>query len=367
MRSSLLQAYPHAQCHLFQEKEVKMAVDKGKCNKSVGADMVPQELLRAIADNAVGIKGLTEFFNELLCQQTLPDKWQQSILTLLSKMDVPHHASQLRPVALTSHIYKTFSRLVLQRISARLMLQGPEQTSCPGRQAADFLWCLQNVAQLSLEWGSGLVMAKLDVSRAFDSLNRRVLASIPWEVSMIIRMLQAEVHVIPTVWGEASYLAGSGVKQGAVESPWIFSWVMSLIMTKVRDPAEEHTNWLAGAPLARVVYMDDLVGWSARTETLQKHLLKVQAEMEKWVLKVNLGKSAMICFGDVGVKKIQLRGQELLAQEENTPLMVMGLPTGPGSPVRTSWRCCVKGPGVGSDRGGKFFTLGRALAKGTES
>ena len=104
---------------------------------------------------------------------------------------------------------------------------------------------------------------------------------------------------------------------------------MSLILSKVRDPDEMNRNWLRGAPLARVAYMDDLVGWSARTETLQSQMQNIQAEMEKWGLKVNLEKSAMICFGEVGEKKIHLRGQEFVAQADNTPLMVMGLPVGP--------------------------------------
>ena len=201
MRAALLRDNPNTQFARFQEKEVKQAVDNGKCRKSVGADMVPQELLRAVANTEAGLKGLTHFFNDLLCQHSMPESWHTSILTLLSKVEVPHQASQLRLVVLTSHVYKTFSRLVLHRISSSLTPLGPEQTSCPGRQAADFVWSLQNICQLSLEWGSGLAMAKLVVARAFDSLDRRMLAralvkelgaEFPWEVGVVIRMLQAD-------------------------------------------------------------------------------------------------------------------------------------------------------------------------------
>ena len=145
-------------------------------------------------------------------------------------------AGQLRPIALCSHVYKTYSRIIMQRVSAQFFPPiGPEQTACRGRQAGDTTWALQNIAQLSLEWGIGLSKAKLDISRAFDSVNRRTVAkrliekfgdSRPAEVTSLLMMLESEVHLIPTEWGQCEYSVGTGVKQGALESPWLFALVV---------------------------------------------------------------------------------------------------------------------------------------------
>ena len=119
LRQSLLRRRPETVCEEFDEEEVKRAVMKGKGKKAIGPDEVPQKLLKALVEVEEGLSGLTTFFNSILPSQCMPQQWQTSILTLLAKVEVPCHASQLRPVALTNRVYKTFSRLVLQRISRR--------------------------------------------------------------------------------------------------------------------------------------------------------------------------------------------------------------------------------------------------------
>ena len=119
LRQSLLGRRPETVCEEFDEEEVRRAAMKGKGKKAKGPDEVPQKLLTALVEVEEGLSGLTTFFNSVLPSQCMLQQWQTSILTLLAKVEVPCHASQLRPVALTSRVYKAFSRLVLQRISRR--------------------------------------------------------------------------------------------------------------------------------------------------------------------------------------------------------------------------------------------------------
>ena len=63
-------------------------------------------------------------------------------------------------------------------------------------------------------------------------------------------MLEAETHVIPTTWGDVTY--------ERVESPWLFVWVISIMLRHTRQGQGEGDNWLQESPLARVAYMDDL-------------------------------------------------------------------------------------------------------------
>ena len=338
LKEEILLCHPDTRHTAFSEDEVKQAVNAGKVRKAVGIDGVPQELLQKLVQTPTGLEGLTQFFNRVLWSSCLPEQWKVCILTLLAKTDCPCDASQLRPIALSSHVYKTFSRLIMQRMTASLYPSGPEQTACQGRQAAEFTMTLQLVSQLSLEWGCGLAMAKLDISRAFDAVDRRVLArklfekfhhSHPGEVYMLITMLESESHLITTQWGTVQYGVGSGVKQGAVESPWLFAWLVDLILQNVKSQIGDEDNWLTGAPVARTAYMDDVVGWSDSTAKLQVRISALQREMEGWGLQLNLSKSSLLCYGNVGVKHIVVGNQRLEALPENTPLEVMGVPIGP--------------------------------------
>ena len=59
-------------CREFDAQEVKSAVMKGKNNKAVGPDSVPQELLKALAEDELGLSELTRFFNSILTTQCMP-------------------------------------------------------------------------------------------------------------------------------------------------------------------------------------------------------------------------------------------------------------------------------------------------------
>ena len=151
LKEELLRQHPAAERELFTEDEVKRAVCAGKSRKAVGCDGVPQELLHALVQSSKGLTGLTSFFNRVMKSSCLPTQWKVCILTLLAKNDCPCDASQLRPIALSSHVCKTYSRLIMQRMAASLYPRGPEQMACAGRQAAEFTMSLQQVCQLSLE------------------------------------------------------------------------------------------------------------------------------------------------------------------------------------------------------------------------
>ena len=141
------------------------------------------------------------------------------------------------------------------------------------------------MCQLALEWGCGIAIARLDIAKAFDALDRRKLAAKlvecfgrekPWEVAMQLRMLEGEWHVLNLRWGTCEYQVGIGVKQGAVESPSLCAWVVSLVMLQGRRSGLDADNWLDGCPVDRMAFMDDVISWSRSTVKLQEQLCLIQ-------------------------------------------------------------------------------------------
>ena len=125
---------------------------QGKNGRSVGADLVPQELLKLLVQSEDGLAGLTKFYNQVFLSRCPPTKWQTSVMTPLAKVPRPTQAKELRPLMLTSHIYKTYSRILITRLAGFLVPSRPEQCCTAGRESADMLFAVQNVRQLCAEW-----------------------------------------------------------------------------------------------------------------------------------------------------------------------------------------------------------------------
>ena len=190
MRSSSCERTP------LSESEVYM---RGRSSKAVGPDGVPQEILKILAQSDRGLKELTRFSEGIFAGRCPPSEWQQSMVSLLAKVECPTNPSQLRPLLLTSHIGKTFSRIIVTRLAQYLAPSGPEQCCAPGKQTADVLFTLQRDCQNSLEWNKSVCIQKLDLARAFDSVCRRSLAAslaleigrhMPCETDALIQMLR---------------------------------------------------------------------------------------------------------------------------------------------------------------------------------
>ena len=94
---------------------------------------------------------------------------------MLPKIRAPRKAKELRPIAMGSAVSKLFSRMLLSRALPRISPQTYAQCSGPGRQTADYLFTVIRLFELSREWGLPLAVFKLDLEKAFDTLDRGAL------------------------------------------------------------------------------------------------------------------------------------------------------------------------------------------------
>ena len=106
------------------EQGVYAAVMKGGSSKAVGPDGVTQEIMKMLAQADRGLTELTRFFEGIFADRCPPAEWQQSWMSLLAKVECPTTPAQLRPLLLTSHIGKTFSRIIVPDWRNTLLHQG---------------------------------------------------------------------------------------------------------------------------------------------------------------------------------------------------------------------------------------------------
>ena len=311
----------------------------GSNNKAVGPDGVPQELLKAILGLSEGAEAMRKFFDHVLQSYSHPSEWYQSFMVLLPKTCAPLLPKELRPICLTSHLSKTFARLVMNRIMAEVQPRLPHQCCAKHRQSTDYIWTMQRVMQISHEWGTPICAIKLDLEKAFDRLDRIGLASLivsklgtshPTEVKNLLAMLREGGACIPTIWGEGHTDMNSGVRQGGVESATLFAWVISVVIEEL-DARAPPGGWATACPLEEQAYMDDLLLWDGQLARLQTRLGILQSILDKYGLRINPSKSSLLCSGNVGGTHLSLLGHRIEAlKPSEAPWEVMGLPVFPG-------------------------------------
>lgn len=103
---------------VLHQSQVKGELDGLKPGKAVGPDDIGPRLLRTCSTQLSGI--FTYLFNLSLDLQKVPKLWKTSCLIPIPKKRYPSNHNDYRPVALTSHILKTFERQVFFYIKASM-------------------------------------------------------------------------------------------------------------------------------------------------------------------------------------------------------------------------------------------------------
>ena len=313
----------------FDMEELELAVQNGKKGKAVGMDLTSFELLKSLMQDDQTAKALLRWMEDIRQGRPIPPQWLQTIVTLLPKTPSPNGPRELRPISLGSAVGKVYGTMLLRRTRAAIQPIGPEQCSHSGRQTADYVYTAIRSFQLDTEWRWGLHWVKLDISKAFDSLDRvkaltHLHQALPEHMHLEFeswrRLLMPGTAVIRTPWGEQSIAQTRGIRQGAVESPWLFSLAMELAL----NAAQKHAEWpgtIGAAPdlcITDLLFMDDSLLWSGSQRDLKKKYDILSCALAEWGLMVNPKKTAYYASphaterGPLMLGKIEVKSRESL-------------------------------------------------------
>ena len=317
----------------FSEQEVRGAIMRGKRGKAVGPDRVPTELLQCLCHNPTSLTAVTNFLNGIAESGQIPEHWDKSIATLLPKVVPPNNPKDLRPIALASHTSKAFARLLLGRLQEVLEVKGYKQFATKGRQRAEFLWSALNIVHLAKEWKQDAYILKLDIRKAFDTVNRYRLARqvVEWaagsksfEVRCLIRLLMSREMMITLPWCDYTIDENVGVKQGATESPILFAKLLDDILNGIRH--EGHGAALQDMNVDGACFMDDVLTWKASLSSLQDFVDMLVPRLAEYGLEVQPTKCSLLCVQGDRQTPLLIAGKPLLPLAENEVLYVMNLP-----------------------------------------
>ena len=215
------------------EREVGEALDSLKPGKSPGPDGIPGEVLRLGGDTVT--KCMFNFITAVWSAGRVPQQWKDAdIISIYKRKGDPTICGNSRGTSLLSTGDKVLARIVLLCLINNLADKILPESQCDfrkGRGTADMIFVVRQLKEKCLEQNRALYMVFVDLTKAFDTVNRSLLwealrrFGCPPKFLTIIRDFHEGAMARIVSQGERSepFDVNAGVRQGCVIAPVVFN------------------------------------------------------------------------------------------------------------------------------------------------
>ena len=99
----------------FSETELTTSLKELKAGKAAGLDDIQTEILQHLGPESK--KWLLQLLNNCMRQRAIPSAWRKTKIAAIPKPGKdPNLPKSYRPIALLSHVYKLYERMLMKRI-----------------------------------------------------------------------------------------------------------------------------------------------------------------------------------------------------------------------------------------------------------
>ena len=290
---------------IINEHTVGEALKGLKNGKSYALDRVPNEFLKSGGKDMT--KSIVSLFEMCVTLEQFPSEWHHGIIRPIHKSGDHGTLNNYRGITITSNAYKLFASLIEKQVmhfAEENDVFGDFQGAFrKGRRLEDHIFTLKGLCALRKARKLPTYLSFLDISKAFDTLDRDRLFCLLWEKGIqgktwrLIRALYSNVQskvifgTVETEWFDVE----NGVKQGCVLSPTLFSLLMCDLVDMLiqENVGLEYNSRL----LPALLFADDIVLMAPDEEQLNKMLSVASRFALKWGLTFNETKSKVMVIG----------------------------------------------------------------------
>lgn len=279
---------------IFNETTIKIAIKKLKNGKATGTDGIPSEFLKNGGQTIQGI--LLELFQKAQLLEALPNQWYEGIVKPLHKDGNREVLNNYRGITISSVVYKVIVSIMENQVmdfaEANDLFGDNHGAFRRGRRCEDHIFSLKGICALRKSKKKKTFLAFLDISKAFDTIDRTTLFNFIWDKGIqgkawhMIHLLYKNVdnRVIFGEYESDMYQVINGLKQGCVLSPCLFNLVMTdlELMLSSCNGVEINEHKVHG-----LFYADDIVLFADNDGDLLNMLDMAFKFSQKWNLKFN--------------------------------------------------------------------------------
>ena len=250
------------------EAEIRNCISSMKRYKAAGPDNLPPVLFKEGGDALFA--ELARLFRIVWETERVPDSWGESVVIPIFKKGTRNECSNHRGISLTPVITRILASICVKRLTPFRETQIREEQAGfrPGRGCIDQIFTLRQILEQRHCYRQPTIAVFLDFKGAFDSVDRNALFStllckgVPLKYVNVLRALYAHTSGRVRVYGRLSpnFATASGVRQGCPISPFLFNFVIDVLMeTCIKAAPTAGVHVLPGSKVLDLDYADDIV------------------------------------------------------------------------------------------------------------
>ena len=287
--------------------EVNTAVSRSKARKALGPDNISNELVKHTLTDSFDF--ILHALNNIFKTHTFPVEWTTSNIIPIHKKGDKNVCDNYRSIWLTSLFSKIYTAILDKRLgcfTTRNKTLPEEQAGFrEGYSTIDHIFSLYAMIKKQFTKDRKLYVCFVDYRKAFDSVNREALFNIlerngiSGDYLLAIKSIYKSVLASVKKDGNLSdyFECPSGLKQGCLLSPKLFTIFMTEISKKLNQDGIHGIQFLSNYPLIfHLLFADDLALVSDTVGGLQKQLNILREQSLRLGLEINLTKTQVVVF-----------------------------------------------------------------------
>ena len=277
-------------------------IAKVKSGKATGNFVKPQHLLHGSPLLAIHIHLL---FNAFIQHEYVPNEFLQTVVTPIIKDTTASHSdsSNYRPVTLSCLFSQLFEHAIYTKIGHLLLTDDLQFGFKPKHSTAHALFVLKETVNYFTSHGSNVFTCFLDCSKAFDKVSHKGLFLKLVKRQIPLCFLNILIYWLSNLSSQCrwrntlseTYAITSGVKQGGILSPFLFTVFMNdlLIIIRKKGLGCHVKSMFLGA----IMFADDLALITPSRYAMQELISVCDSYCKEHGLSFNAKKSKSIIFG----------------------------------------------------------------------